>query len=327
MFIPEESKQYPGWYKIPGYDGYLANKEGFIFNELTKYSSKGSYSKNDYCRKILKIDGKLKPCLVHRLICLAFYGPPLVEGFNVNHKNGIKQDNRVENLEWASFSENIKHAYQNNLNYCTTLRPVKLFNVVEKTLVSFDSVSLCVEKNQGFSFSGILNAIKYNRIYKNKYYFIDSDQKIDNDYITKLTSNWFKIKYITDLNNDSLLYLTSITQIAKLFGKKNDDFLNDLDNGRVVFGHRLVKRFNDNSFWPSLEEIENLLEENDYDVVVFSKSLKKYYIFRSVNSAAKYFNLPPNKVSRCCLNNNHFLNDDLLVKFLRSPGPLMFDLK
>lgn len=48
------------------------------------------------------------------MVCLAFHGVP-AEGMQPNHKNGNKLDNRAENLEWVTGSENIKHAFMTGL--------------------------------------------------------------------------------------------------------------------------------------------------------------------------------------------------------------------
>jgi len=55
--------------------------------------------------------GKQKQYPVHRLVLAAFVGP-LPYGHEVNHKNGIKRDNRLENLEYVTHSENQLHSYR-----------------------------------------------------------------------------------------------------------------------------------------------------------------------------------------------------------------------
>ena len=62
----------------------------------------------------LYLDNQRSALLVHRLVAEHFLSSPLSE--TVNHKNGIKTDNRIENLEWATYTENHLHAVANGLN-------------------------------------------------------------------------------------------------------------------------------------------------------------------------------------------------------------------
>jgi hypothetical protein len=66
----------------------------------------------DYLRVVLNKNGIKKTCSVHTLVARAFV-PGYKPGLTVNHKNLVKQDNRAENLEWVTNSENIKHAWAN----------------------------------------------------------------------------------------------------------------------------------------------------------------------------------------------------------------------
>ena len=62
----------------------------------------------------LHINGERARFMVHRLVAMAFV-PGYEKGLCVNHINGIKTDNRAENLEWVSLARNTQHAWEAGL--------------------------------------------------------------------------------------------------------------------------------------------------------------------------------------------------------------------
>ncbi len=101
---------------IPGFGGkYAATPEGKILRKKG-YRARESRLLNGWINRcgyrVLKIDRK--NYTVHRLIAATFLKRKNVNE-TVNHKNGTKTDNRVENLEWCSLKENIQHAFRTGL--------------------------------------------------------------------------------------------------------------------------------------------------------------------------------------------------------------------
>lgn len=107
------------WKDIPGYEGkYQASTSGEIksLSYLGHQGKEGIFkpclNAKGYPQIVLRSKGKTRTCSVHRLIAITFLGPSKL---TVNHKNGIKTDNRLKNLEYLSNTENMRHAYRTGL--------------------------------------------------------------------------------------------------------------------------------------------------------------------------------------------------------------------
>ena len=96
---------------IKNYPNYLINKNGNIFSNYHKKYIKQGLSSNGYLSVSLTHNKIAKTNNIHRLIAENFINNPLSLKC-INHKNGIKTDNSIENLEWCTYSQNILHSFK-----------------------------------------------------------------------------------------------------------------------------------------------------------------------------------------------------------------------
>ena len=116
--MKEQTKE---WKPVVGYEGlYEVSSDGDVRNAKTGRVLKPCIDNLGYSRVYLSKQSMVKYFRVHRLVAGIFLTKELDKG-DVNHINGVKSDNRVCNLEWATRSENIQHAWDNGFKESTRL--------------------------------------------------------------------------------------------------------------------------------------------------------------------------------------------------------------
>lgn len=95
---------------VPGYEGlYSIGSDGRLFAHRRRGSREkqlcGYRDEDGYLIAVLTRNYKRWAVGIHRIVALTWLGDP-GKGFEINHKNGVRNDNRVANLEWVTHREN-----------------------------------------------------------------------------------------------------------------------------------------------------------------------------------------------------------------------------
>ena len=95
---------------IVGFENYYFDMNFNIHSKITGKKMTYHYDKDGYAIVSLRKDSKSYLRKVHRLVALTFIPNPENKP-EVNHINGIRNDNRIENLQWVTRIENIRHSF------------------------------------------------------------------------------------------------------------------------------------------------------------------------------------------------------------------------
>lgn len=116
---------------IKGYPNYSIDKSGNIYN-INGHKLSYYISHNGYLNVTLYNDGVNKKFRVHRLVAQHFLKHDANRLF-VNHKDGNKLNNKVDNLEWCTPKENTKHAIESGLRVSKKGQEHKLSKKIRAT--------------------------------------------------------------------------------------------------------------------------------------------------------------------------------------------------
>lgn len=165
-----------GFCYIPMFSRYLVNREGVVFDSISKRVMTAYYKKGYYVYSLIPDIGPRAPLMRHRAICLAFKDYPTeVDNRQVNHINGCCGDDWLENLEWVTCSENRIHAVKNGLT--SVNKPIVVTNLNSQESVEYKTLKdYCDDKNNSFvathrmlqSSGGCYHLDGYEIAYKNK---------------------------------------------------------------------------------------------------------------------------------------------------------------
>lgn len=131
--------------------------------------------KTGYLQVKLCKEGKSFYKRPHRLVAEAFL-LNLENKKEINHINGIKSDNRVENLEWCTSSENQKHAFEKGLQKIyrgkshIQSKPIVQMDLENNIIKEWESIKQ-VKRELGFNICGIIKCCKKQPKYKTAYGF------------------------------------------------------------------------------------------------------------------------------------------------------------
>ena len=324
--------------EVPGYNGkYFISKNGKIVSVLfNKIRELKPTRTNDGYLFVNLTDGvKPKHRFIHRLVMLTYVleTAEWPKDMVTDHINGIRDDNRLENLELVTNQENLRRAFDKG-GYINKYIPVKARNWETKEVILFESCNAC-EKHVGICkdlITGTGRMDNPHKVYPEGWQYCQPDQEFPNENLIFLTEKERPVsvkniltteEYDFDTLSDAAKYLNlPLTTLWHWLSKEEQPFVPDV---------YLVKlRDNPNPWRLVLDPIKELIDKKTElePVLVYSEN-EKPMLFLSVSDAGRFFNVGKTTISYRCKNKLNvggykwfYYKDWVVLKPFELRGPL-----
>jgi hypothetical protein len=327
------------WKVVSTHSNYEVSSMGNVRNIVTQKNLIQNKDSSGYLSVVLSKNNLPKKIVVHRLVGLYFLENPCNKK-TINHKNKLRNDNRVENLEWSTMKEQNIHKNKDNdktikkkINICS-IKPIWRINKnTEEKIERYDNLTLAQEwciKNKlttsvnakgGISQAALglrSCALGYKWEYENYQEFIENEMwkdiplSITNGKEGMQISSEGRIKYKNGYIGSGFEYggylgISIVGKIFKLHRIVAITFLENAEDKKIVNhkdGNKLNARLS-NLEWVtpsenSIHAYENGLNDNVKAVIQFDIKMNKLNEFKSINSASRELKIRNTSIGNCC---------------------------
>jgi len=292
------------YYDIPDFSRYAISVDGVVIDKITSMVIPVYTNPDGYCLYSLKNDnGKVCWRSQHRLICIVFKNSGIdYPKLQVNHINGIKNDNQPENLEWVTPKENCEHAGMMGLT--EKCLPISMRNADTGEVIKFPSIVECA-RYLGVSKDAINYRVHIGetRVFpeRNQYRFGHSDHpwfipdNIDISLMSNGTTKKILMRYVS---NNTVLEFNKLTDLATHLNVSPSLITRwiNLPNQPLLPGWIQLKMANDLSPWRLIGDV--YLELSDFNrlsrpVQVINKQTGEKKMYLSALECSKDMGLKP----------------------------------
>lgn len=220
------------WTNIKECPNYQISDSGVVRRVSSQKTRKLLKTATGYLTVRLPGVGGTKNRVVHRLVAKEFVPNPLCLRF-VNHKNGVKTDNRADNLEWVTAKENILHSYA-VLGNTGPRKKVAQYDLNGILLETYRSVADAVKGTQ-MDYSTVAGVAKGKKGYDQAYGFVW--KYYESEPAPKIIPRLHKrAKAVIGTSEEETVSFSSVSKAAKSLGINHSGIFNCLSGKTKTAG-------------------------------------------------------------------------------------------